>query len=314
MKDSLHRQVSDRVLRTALLIATAGSPLSLARETEQSLQDLSFKATHNSYDDKPHTITEQIDDYNVWCIELDLCGFVHDDNTQPISIRHGGGGEFRGTFREFLGHVTASSRWRSRVIFIWMDIKNDDGCNWGAHGEDSYGNVVIIEDRLKEVLGEPGIYTQSDWMNDGMTWPSVEELIQRGKHFVCIYDENSYDDLFPALFVTSHKESETRPWTGFLNTKDNGNGDFPVGDRPGAGNRFMWRSYDLNSSNEFSVGAATGRHPRAGPTAGPSAPTCRPSPTSTTAEGDRCGRRSPTSYPSTVTSSSTTLSTAARSN
>lgn len=240
-------------------VSSASQPLVQDRvdyDMDVSVKTFSFKGSHNSYD-QGHFIPEQVDGFNVWSVELDLCGVSWD---YYVEVKHGCTDTPRGYLFQYLAELLDSHGWRDRVTFIWMDIKEDCvwpfRCDWRDLSDDERAD--LIADELLSVLGQDQLYTWLDWWLDGQSWPSVAELVARGKHFVPIYDNNAHNPNHETLFVTA-TESRYIYWhTGFLNSKD---GDFIFGSRrPTDPDQFLWRAYDLENEWEWNIASANGIH------------------------------------------------------
>jgi hypothetical protein len=222
-------------------------PSILSAANEGSIKYHSFKGTHNSYD-QPDGIARQLDVYNVWHVEIDLCGV---SSGNRIEVKHGCvPGSPNGFLEDFLGELHNSSTRHDQIVFLWLDIKEQclSLCNWRHHSDDS--RAQLIAQAVEHVLGRSTIYAKDDWIADGMKWPFAEELLLRGKHYICIYDNNDHNPNHPLLFVSAHKPDIIFPHTAFLNIKDGQTGEFP-GLSPMDDDRFLWRSYDLNTKEEW---------------------------------------------------------------
>jgi hypothetical protein len=144
-----------------------------------------YKGTHNSYSHH-ESLAQQIDNYNVWQIELDIYDFYGDlkvnHDCDPSSIS-------RADTLETLVNkmVTESTTYFYKFTVIYLDMKGNglDGC--------AYGWGVQIKDRIKNIfihsLGITHIYKTADFINeDRSQWPSYQALVGRGFYWCVVVD------------------------------------------------------------------------------------------------------------------------------
>jgi len=170
-------------------------PETTPRAYEPQMHNFVFKASHNSYD-RSETLGEQIDDYNVWMLELD-CWWL--DNN--IYVRHLCGGGNGDTLASQLNEIVAAQTDHLKFTLIYMEMKydctNDDWqcgfletCHaWPADVRSQF------ETRIRTAVVDNWIYTADEWDSiDNKQWPSHQELIRRGKHYAFILDERGNGD------------------------------------------------------------------------------------------------------------------------
>ncbi len=147
---------------------------------EQRFNEGIYKASHNSRE-RDETFASQIDDYNCWCLELDLVW--HTDN--QIRVQHGcGSQESAGLLSVQLGLIGQSVESRDRITVVYMEMK--PACNsWPAR--------QVYRDYIRNAVNAAlpgGVYTSSEFKNvDQFRWPSYQELLRRGYRWVIILDE-----------------------------------------------------------------------------------------------------------------------------
>jgi hypothetical protein len=239
---------------------------------ELPLDNFQFKAGHNSYDED-EDMDDQIDNYNVWCVELDLqwetdCG-------PCITVDHccpevpGCWGEQR--LHESIAEIMRSTELSRRVTFIWLEIKASGSFwdnNW-CHEDWPPNRREIIRDTLLGLIGEENIYRQSDFDKDFQTnggrWPSWQELRRRGKKFILVledpFDEGECGKAYdPVMFIAvkSHREAEEKyPWATFVNVQDADTSN----EAPLPNDRYIYRAwFDIHTDDHdtWEAGASRG--------------------------------------------------------
>ncbi|MHC4619997.1 MAG: hypothetical protein ACYTEQ_19805 [Planctomycetota bacterium] len=222
---------------------------------QNPLDSYAFKNTHNSYE-KDHPLNEQMDDYNVWCLELDLC-CRRTDSTLWISVQHHGCYASEGTLTGFLSEMMFSSAWDKRITFLWLDIKHDaippcNYCNYWPH-DPADAWTDLIKNDLDAVLPAGSVYTHNEFKNDSRLWPSLDDLLSQGKHFIVILDGGHWDTDkpdHPYFFVTATSKAEAtshgKPWIRVINRED---GSLPSEESPVDGDGYLWRAYGLDETN-----------------------------------------------------------------
>jgi hypothetical protein len=164
------------------------------RSGEERLTEFQYKASHNSYE-RSETLDEQIDDYNVWMLELD-CWWLD----ETIYVRHLCGGGNGDLFSSQLDEILDSDTLYDRVTFLYLELKKDctnDNCSCGF-GEGCYpwpsDYRSQFESRLNSKFGNR-VYTADEWSQlDNHSWPSTQELVRRDKNIVVFLDERCTGD------------------------------------------------------------------------------------------------------------------------
>ena len=204
--------VSWRLTAASLLLVFNGLPNRPAIAQDQlsglPLDYFQFKASHNSYQ-RDEDIDDQIDNYNVWCVELDLnwetdCG-------PCITVDHccdlvtDCAGEQR--LDESIAEILRSTDTDQRVTFIWLDIK-DPSIWWNRCHETWPANRREVIRNGMLGLGSSTIYSKTefdmDFKANGGHWPSWQNLRDRGKRFILVLEDAldaSGKDDDPILFI-----------------------------------------------------------------------------------------------------------------
>lgn len=251
------------ILLGLLVVATSnGNAQGPSYDLTRSIKNYAFKGTHNSYDvGEVGTLSLQLDGHNVWAIEIDMCGI---DDDGRLQVKHGAEPGSSLLFRNIMDDVrqTVTFQKRQRVLFIWLDVKEQVGteCRWRHLSDNDRTNVMQEEMVTFLAAGDTSIfYTNTDWKADGRTWPSIQELLNReprGKYFIPIYDNNDHSPDHPFFFVTAQslEEANGKDWVAFINKEDADLEDdaiFP-------NDQYLWRSYDVNSRDEWVRGSQLG--------------------------------------------------------
>jgi len=175
------------VLVLALLFVLGRSPG--AEGQEQPLNSLQLRSSHNSYQRDnllrdQVSLTDQLDRYNVWWVEFDVRWnttekdlWVFHDCAEPA-------GQSRLAW--LLNEVAASERARSGITFLYFDSGEIGPCALFLIGPKPAGWQAKLAQLVEDTFGRSSIYNYDDFLADGEVWPSPQELLRRGKHFVPI--------------------------------------------------------------------------------------------------------------------------------
>lgn len=151
-----------------------------------------YKASHNSYD-RDESYASQIDNWNCWCVELDLHWEL--DNTIRVHHLCGGIGSdpLLGTH---LGLIATSIEQNDRVTVVYLELKAACSTNWPSR--EVYRGA--IRSAVNAAFGS-AVYSAAEFkIVDESRWPSYQELMRRGYHWVVILDEEETgfadDDFF----------------------------------------------------------------------------------------------------------------------
>lgn len=163
------------------------------RPGEQRFNRLRYRASHNSFE-RNESLTEQMDHWNVWCLELDLWWsrpdvlVAHDD---PCGV--GCCPCKAASLDEELDEIAASVTKHGRVTVIDLQL----------HLPESGTEVfyATIRNSLRSKLGSRRIYRPADFAapapdGDGLRWPSYQEMVRRGKNFVVVAHPAPEDSFF----------------------------------------------------------------------------------------------------------------------
>jgi len=192
-----------------------------------------YKASHNSHE-RDETLSSQIDNWNCWCLELDLVW--HTDN--QIRVQHGCGSQGSGGLLSVqLGLIAQSVEAVDRVTVVYLEMK--PACaNWPSR--EVYRNY--IQNALAAAL-PGGIYQASEFKDfDQQRWPSYQELLRRGYRWVVILDEEETgfaDDNFFFGMARGNPPVAFEPNSVLVNSDD----DDVVPSRGSQPDRWMFRAY-----------------------------------------------------------------------
>jgi hypothetical protein len=157
---------------------------------EQRFNEPIYKGSHNS-EVRDESLAEQIDNYNVWQIELDIMDYNGDlkvpgDSCDPASLSQAD------SLPTLLTKLQAESNPLAHpftVIYLDMKGMGQNACayTWGS----------AIKDRLKAAftgaLGQSAIYPSHEFvMTDGSSWPSYQNLTRRKYRWAVIVDWHGY--------------------------------------------------------------------------------------------------------------------------
>lgn len=222
-----------------LVACTALAPAAHAQANvgpnEQRFNAGTYKASHNSYD-RDEAYVSQIDNWNCWCLELDLVW--HTDN--EIRVDHGCGSQSANQLlATHFGLISQSVEAADRVTVLYLEMKG--ACSsWPSR--QTYRNYI----RNAANANFPGaIYTSAEFKTlDQSTWPSYQELLRRGFHWVIILDEEETgfaDDNFFFGMARGNPPTAFEPNSVLINSSN----DDAVPNRGSQPDRWMFRAYPL---------------------------------------------------------------------
>jgi len=255
----------------SLLLEAAVLAVALAGVTGQPAQAQSelpglpldnhqFKASHNSYQ-RDEDLDDQIDNYNVWCVELDLnwetdCG-------PCITVDHccwpsyECGGEQR--LWESIAEILRSTEIDNRITFIWLDIKDPSDIANFCHETWPLDRRELIRTQML-TLGASSVYTQAeldvDFAANGGHWPSWQELRRRGKKFIVVLEDQldaSGKDQDSVLFIAVSPPNSTvaqYPHATFVNVE---HGSTSYGS-PLPNDRLLYRAWNTDWDDALARG------------------------------------------------------------
>jgi len=145
---------------------------------EQRFNAAVYKASHNSYE-RDESLASQIDDWNCWCLELDLVW--HTDN--QIRVQHGCSSGDELLFTR-LTQIAASVDAGNRVTVVYLEMKG--ACEaWPARS--------VYRNYIRSAMDSAffnGVYPAIEFKTtDQHRWPSYQELLRRGYFWIIILDE-----------------------------------------------------------------------------------------------------------------------------
>jgi hypothetical protein len=240
------------LLAVALVSVAAGLAQAQSGLAGLPLDNFQFKASHNSYQ-RDEDLDDQIDNYNVWCVELDLnwetdCGpCITVDHCCDLVTECGG--EQR--LWESIAEILRSTEIDHRVTFIWLDIK--DPSSWWNRCHDTWPSDrrEVIRDAML-TLGASSVYTQAefdvDFATNGGHWPSWQDLRRRGKKFILVLEDQldaSGKDKDPVLFIAVSPPGSTvaqYPHATFVNVE----GGSTAYGSPQPNDRWIYRAWNTD--------------------------------------------------------------------
>lgn len=235
-------------MRRLLIIATifAFWP---AFASAQALDAFMYKGSHNSYrrpfpndpiSNPRLPLNEQVARWNCYELELDVCR--KDDGTNELVIKHDclpGAQEL--SFPGLLEELLSDPLVLERFTFINIERKLSDCCN-------SAGNCAVIFDELWDefevvgaLYGLPNsvYYTPMDFAADHERWPTVTELVRRGKHFAISVNANCASDPYDRMFLRTNPNDTGGEVLNVDGTPDLTQYPAP----PSLIDRHVWRNY-----------------------------------------------------------------------
>lgn len=157
------------------------------------LSNVQFKATHNSYQ-LDNTPVSQIDQYNVWEIELDFgvprgsSEFIVGHNCPEPNFG------FR-SLRDWIFNVKSANSLQYHPIILKLEAKTIDSCNdfdpfcdWCWYTVDKWGNwQERLTNELLATIGPQNWFTSAEF-DPTFGWPTVQQLA--GKFIISLQDNN----------------------------------------------------------------------------------------------------------------------------
>jgi hypothetical protein len=204
---------------------------------------------------------DQVDNYNVWCLELDLnwetdCGpCITVDHCCDLVVECGG--EQR--LHESIPEILRSTETGQRVTFIWLDIK-DPSIWWNRCHETWPVNRRDVIRAGMLALGAENIYAKSefdaDFAQNGGHWPSWQSLRDRGKKFILVLEDSldssgKADDPLFFIAVGSLPEAiNDYPHATFINIE----GADTTKGVPAPNDRWIYRAWNTDWNDAVSRG------------------------------------------------------------
>lgn len=219
-------------------------------DAEPRLDEFAYKGSHNSYDLGP--IDAQLDDWNVWQIELDLNACA--DCRDILVAEHCDEGK---PLRGYLDELMRSKALSERVTFVWFNQKeNLERCpRWIDDLRET------IEASMEPFGGTEMVYRSDEFRgNDGSRWPSLEDLVSRGKHLILVIEltppqsGTTFEDFFVAV-DDDHVKLADNLTAVFINREDGGPSPHT---RPQPSDPYMWRGWDIGCCNGFNHAMQSG--------------------------------------------------------
>ncbi len=219
------------------------------RPGEQRFNRFIYKASHNSYA-QSESLNDQIDNYNVWQVELDIwwnnggCNTVRHcctDNTHSFSAE----------LSNIFGAVTGSQRFT--VVYLEMKVPG----GW-CPCQENWPSRPVYRQCIYDTIAGAGdvgrVYTAGDFVSvDQSRWPSWQELVRRGKHLMFILDDlagdlgGPFDDSFFFGVTTSDPPPTGLPANTVLVSLNAGCDTYPIEQGPQQVNdRWLYRAWPGN--------------------------------------------------------------------
>ena len=172
------------------LLAATYVPETTPRKGEKRFTSFVYKGTHNAYLADGVTLDKQIDDYNVWQVELDIAWDTNGGNGtfDGVVVDHDCGAGTAQTLGDAFAELRNSKTLNSRFTVITMELKQKQSCR-----DDWPTNTVYREyifNKIDQYLDTNRVYTSFQFKyTDNQTWPSMQELLRRGKNYCFILNE-----------------------------------------------------------------------------------------------------------------------------
>ncbi len=245
-----------RVVGLAYVILTIGG-VSPAYAQFPGLENYKMKAVHNSYLASKPPLNELIDDYNTWSVELDVFWDV-DDGIVRVSHYCGAGIH---SFDGLLDELLASGELSKRVVFVWLEMKNRGGVcennEWPCTLEDDGRDRMLPQ--IEAAFARAGrslnqVYTPVDFAADADAkglchWPSLQNLVDRGKHIIFVADGsqvgplcNDDNPFFFSVGNSPNKACASMNSRAFVNRQE---ADIE-GSAPSPNDGYLWRSWEVD--------------------------------------------------------------------
>ena len=227
---------------------------------EACFNEYTYKASHNSYE-RAEALDNQIDDWNVWMLELDL---NWDAAASEIWVDHDCNGSNKSkTLRQALQTIAAAQltyspiAGRVTVIYLEMKYPANDPCYNDWPVQETYKSA--LRQRVSQALGDSKVYPASEFHNqDRSVWPTHHELLERGYRYVIILDEKplhiggktvAYDPFFFGVAYEDKQDMTAYPSNYVLINLSAGNDNSPTNrvlNHRGSG-RWLYRAYSNGS-------------------------------------------------------------------
>ena len=215
-------------------------PERVPRAGEQRLNHLQFRSTHNSFERDNGfldtvSIADQMDVYDISFIEFDL---TWNTDYNDLYIQHDcSDGAGRALLDSYLQEINNTQRSQTGVTFIYFNRARIGPCFLYPAVDDTEipsDWPTRLYNKFNAIWGSR-VYTHGEHFDadkDNRRWPSIQELLRRGKNIVPIVDLTSGSYFFAADPGTTN--------SGF--DKNTGDEDTPVG--PGdLGDSFFARHF-----------------------------------------------------------------------
>jgi hypothetical protein len=210
-------------LASGMVSAQQIEPGGIKAGLETRMNRHQFFGSHNAWQDDL-TLTEQLDGYNVWVVELDVRRINGGWEVLHSCID----GEGQAPFNSYIAELAQTQRAEDGLFFLNLEIGAIGSCDdWEDEMDDLMDTGLTVNqviflwmEEIREYLifwfGIDALYTRDEFdFVDGHKWPSAQELLRRGRHVIPMasYQDNSAPWVFHRLdFVEDFGDSEQTFW------------------------------------------------------------------------------------------------------
>lgn len=177
-------------------------PETTLRPGESPIWQLQFKGIRDAgrFFEESYDFEALIDSYNNWVIEFDLYSLFGSRRVSRYLCEYGGNALH---FSTALQRISLSQRTQDKVTFLVLTPQSGGTfpyeCFSNLAGVSNNDGFREIKEDLFQQLPEEQFYTHADFRDiDNFTWPSVQELVRRGQHYVVFLGEFFENDDGPA--------------------------------------------------------------------------------------------------------------------
>ena len=243
------------VIRRTLVAALLCGLSSAAQVSAQPqyLDSFHYKGSHNSYESGMHPLAppappylgpriplwEQVLKYNCYSVELDLCKtsegdiiVFHDCLLPTVFDPHA-----------LLDELVSNPEIFERFTIINIEARNVGFCcqhpDW-AQGGNFDQLVTDVTNLITAHIDLPYIYSHQDFENGDMEkWPTIPQLIARGKNFAVTLNR-PYSSELDFFFQMSLNDQPISPVTNVFARE---NGESQIGDNAMPGDKVLFRCF-----------------------------------------------------------------------
>lgn len=181
----------------AALVLSGGAlaqhvPETTPRPGEQRLNRFQYHAIHNAFV-RGSTLAEQVDDWGAFQLELDVWYDNGGYDVQHNSCDTVG----EDTLESYLADLGGSQALQDGLVFLDLQLHDEASGDCSDGFSDFPANWVTgLRSILESHLGAGVFYTFGEFRDvDQYRWPSLQELLRRGKHVV-VFKNSTFDDFY----------------------------------------------------------------------------------------------------------------------